>query len=112
MKFHGVNISYKLLSPSASCYPVSILQGREDKWGSLYVNDSSVLRIPECKEIQYTVQATDRQSRKHAKTLLTIVLEGTRKYPSQLELFTRLMSTRLCISLYTDGISNANESEL
>ncbi|KAM6265338.1 proto-oncogene tyrosine-protein kinase receptor Ret isoform 2-T3 [Spheniscus humboldti] len=77
MKFRGVNITYKLLSPSVSCYPVSILQGREDKWGSLYVNDSSALRRPECKEIQYTIQATDKQSRKHSKTLLTIVLEGT-----------------------------------
>lgn len=87
MKFRGVNITYKLLSPNSSCYPVSILQGREDKFGTLYVNDSSVLRRPECKEIQYTVQATDRQSRKHTKTLLTVVLEGTRKYPSQNCLF-------------------------
>lgn len=90
MKFRGVNITYKLLSPSVSCYPVSVLQGREDKYGSLYVNDSSVLHRPECKEIQYTIQATDKQSRKHTKTLLTIVLEGTRKYLSQLKLFNYL----------------------
>uniref|UniRef100_A0A669Q5B0 Ret proto-oncogene n=1 Tax=Phasianus colchicus TaxID=9054 RepID=A0A669Q5B0_PHACC len=77
MKFRGVNITYKLLSPNASCYAVGILQGREDKYGSIYVNDSSVLLRPECKEIQYTVQATDKQSRKHTKTLLTVVLEGT-----------------------------------
>lgn len=82
MKFRGVNITYKLLSPNVSCYAVSILQGREDRYGSLYVNDSSVLLRPECKEIQYTVQATDKQSRKHTKTLLTVVLEGTRKYLS------------------------------
>lgn len=82
MKFRGVNITYKLLSLNVSCYPVSILQGREGKWGSLYVNDSSALRRPECKEIQYTIQATDKQSRKHTKTLLTIVLEGTGKYSS------------------------------
>lgn len=85
MKFRGVNITYKLLSPNISCYPVSILQGREDKFGSLYVNDSSVLSRPECREIQYTIQATDKQSRKHAKTLLTIVFEGTRKYLSQIK---------------------------
>uniref|UniRef100_A0A8C9F701 Ret proto-oncogene n=1 Tax=Pavo cristatus TaxID=9049 RepID=A0A8C9F701_PAVCR len=77
MKFRGVNITYKLLSPNVSCYAVGILQGREDKHGSLFVNDSSVLLRPECKEIQYTVQATDKQSRKHTKTLLTVVLEGT-----------------------------------
>ncbi len=82
MKFRGVNITYKLLSPNVSCYAVGILQGREDKYGSLYVNDSSVLLRPECKEIQYTVQATDKQSRKHTKTLFTVVLEGTRKYLS------------------------------
>uniref|UniRef100_A0A8C8RUE3 Proto-oncogene tyrosine-protein kinase receptor Ret n=1 Tax=Pelusios castaneus TaxID=367368 RepID=A0A8C8RUE3_9SAUR len=77
MKFCGVNITYRLLSPNASCYAVGILQGREEKYGSLYVNDSSVLPRPECKEIQYTVVATDKQSKKHAKTQLTIVLEGT-----------------------------------
>lgn len=82
MKFRGVNITYKLLSPNVSCYAVGILQGREDKYGSIYVNDSSVLLRPECKEIQYTVQATDKQSRKHTKTLLTVVLEGTGKYLS------------------------------
>ncbi|KAM7171244.1 proto-oncogene tyrosine-protein kinase receptor Ret isoform 1-T1 [Macrochelys suwanniensis] len=77
MKFCGVNITYRLLSPNASCYAVGILQGREDKFGSLYVNDSSVLLRPECKEIQYTVVASDKQSKKHAKTQLTITLEGT-----------------------------------
>ncbi|XP_074856176.1 proto-oncogene tyrosine-protein kinase receptor Ret [Carettochelys insculpta] len=77
MKFCGVNITYKLLSPNASCYAVGILQGREDKYGSLYVNDSSVLRRPECKEIQYVVVALEKQSKKHARTQLTITLEGT-----------------------------------
>ncbi|TFK09499.1 caveolin-1 [Platysternon megacephalum] len=77
MKFCGVNITYRLLSPNASCYAVGILQGREDKYGSLYVNDSSVLLRPECKEIQYTIVASEKQSKKHAKTQLTITLEGT-----------------------------------
>lgn len=79
MKFCGVNITYRLLPPNVSCYAVGILQAREEKYGSLYVNDSSVLHRPECKEIQYPVIAMDKQSKKHAKTQLTIVLEGTRK---------------------------------
>ncbi|XP_006114467.1 proto-oncogene tyrosine-protein kinase receptor Ret isoform X3 [Pelodiscus sinensis] len=77
MKFCGVNITYRLLPSNASCYAVGILQGREDKYGSLYVNDSSVLHRPECKEVQYTVVASDKQSKKHAKTQLTVTLEGT-----------------------------------
>ncbi|KAJ7405384.1 hypothetical protein BTVI_69191 [Pitangus sulphuratus] len=103
MKFRGVNITYKLLSPNASCYPVGILQGREDKYGSLFVNDSSVLRRPECKEIQYTVQATDKQSRKHTKTLLTVVVEGTR-------ITTNYSTCTPSIKTCPDGICDAVES--
>uniref|UniRef100_A0A8D0HEW8 Proto-oncogene tyrosine-protein kinase receptor Ret n=1 Tax=Sphenodon punctatus TaxID=8508 RepID=A0A8D0HEW8_SPHPU len=79
MKFSGVNISYRLQPPNISCYPVGILQGREDKFGSLYVKDSSELRRPECKEIQYPVLAIEKQSKKETNTLLTIVLEGACK---------------------------------
>ncbi|KAH0623422.1 hypothetical protein JD844_006165 [Phrynosoma platyrhinos] len=55
MRFYGVNITYTLQTPNVSCYAMEIAQGHEDKFGSLYVNDSSVLRRPDCKEIQYPV---------------------------------------------------------
>ncbi|XP_053167652.1 proto-oncogene tyrosine-protein kinase receptor Ret isoform X2 [Hemicordylus capensis] len=78
MKFCGVNITYSLKTPNVSCYALKIAQGwgHEDKYGSLYVNDSSVLRRPDCKEIQYPVLAKEEQSKQESHTRLTIVLEG------------------------------------
>ncbi|XP_062989230.1 proto-oncogene tyrosine-protein kinase receptor Ret [Elgaria multicarinata webbii] len=76
MRFYGVNITYSLQPPNVSCYAVEIAQGQEDKYGSLYVNDSTVLQRPDCKEIQYPVLAKEERSKKEAHAHLTIVLDG------------------------------------
>ncbi|XP_042317097.1 proto-oncogene tyrosine-protein kinase receptor Ret isoform X1 [Sceloporus undulatus] len=77
MRFYGVNITYSLQTPNVSCYAVEIAQGHEDKFGTIYVNDSSALRRPGCKEIQYPVLAKEERSKKEAHTFLTIVFDGS-----------------------------------
>ncbi|XP_048362811.1 proto-oncogene tyrosine-protein kinase receptor Ret [Sphaerodactylus townsendi] len=76
MRFWGINVVYSLQPPNISCYAVKIAQSHEDKYGLLYVNDSTVLRRPECKEVQYPVLAVEKQSKKEAHTYLTVVVDG------------------------------------
>ncbi|XP_044516173.1 LOW QUALITY PROTEIN: proto-oncogene tyrosine-protein kinase receptor Ret [Gracilinanus agilis] len=75
-EFHGVNVTYRLQSPSTNCTALGIITTPESTTGTLFVNDSSVLQRSECTEMQYTVVASDRQSKKQAKTLLIISIEG------------------------------------
>lgn len=76
MKFGGINVAYSLQAPNISCHGMKIAQSHEDKYGRLYVNDSTVLQRPECKEVLYPVLAVDKQSKKEARTYLTVVLDG------------------------------------
>lgn len=76
MKFEGINVVYSLQAPNTSCYAMKIAQSHEDKYGLLYVNDSTVLQRPECKEVLYPVHAVDKRSKKEAHTYLTMVLDG------------------------------------
>ncbi|KAM6443115.1 proto-oncogene tyrosine-protein kinase receptor Ret isoform 1-T1 [Liasis olivaceus] len=77
MKFYGVSITYSLESPNVSCYAMEVAPSHDDKYGTLYVNDSAVLRRPECREIHYPVLAKEEWSRKEAYAHLTVVLEGS-----------------------------------
>lgn len=86
MKFRGVNITYTLQTPNVSCYPIAVVQYHEDKYGSLYVNNSALLQRLECKEIQYPVLAKENLSGREAQTHLSIVLDGTGKLILDLEL--------------------------
>lgn len=79
MRFYGVNITYSLQTPNVSCYAMKITQRHEDKYGILYVNDSVVLRRPDCKEIQYPVLAKEEWSSKEAWAYITVVLDGACK---------------------------------
>ncbi|KAJ6661650.1 hypothetical protein lerEdw1_013889, partial [Lerista edwardsae] len=79
MRFYGVNITYSLQPPNVSCYAMKITQRHEDKYGSLYVNDSAVLRRPDCKEIQYPVLAKEEWSSKEARAYIMVVLSGACK---------------------------------
>ncbi|KAL8186807.1 UNVERIFIED_CONTAM: hypothetical protein K2H54_012611, partial [Gekko kuhli] len=79
MRFAGINVMYSLQAPNVSCYAMRIAQRSEEKYGRLYVNDSTVLQRPECKEVLYPVLAVDNQSKKEARTHLTVVLDGKRK---------------------------------
>ncbi|XP_043912217.1 proto-oncogene tyrosine-protein kinase receptor Ret [Protopterus annectens] len=74
--FRGISISYKLTSVNSSCYPLSILQGKHDIFGTLFVNTSNEITRPECKEIHYIITATDKHSKKQAKTPATVLVEG------------------------------------
>ncbi|XP_028917087.1 proto-oncogene tyrosine-protein kinase receptor Ret [Ornithorhynchus anatinus] len=76
-EFYGVNIVYRLQSLSSNCSALGILTALEETTGHLYVNDSTVVQRPECTEIQYTVVALDKQSKKQAKTSIIVVVEGT-----------------------------------
>ncbi|XP_029465336.1 proto-oncogene tyrosine-protein kinase receptor Ret isoform X1 [Rhinatrema bivittatum] len=75
MKFVGINVTYKL-EPANTSDAVSIAQTRENTFGSLYVKNASLLHNYENKKFLYTVVAINRQSKKQAKTQITIMLEG------------------------------------
>ncbi|XP_015280707.1 PREDICTED: proto-oncogene tyrosine-protein kinase receptor Ret, partial [Gekko japonicus] len=76
MRFAGINVTYSLQAPNISCYAMRIAQRPDDKYGRLYVNDSTVLQRPECREVLYPVLGVDNQSKKEALTHLTVVLDG------------------------------------
>uniref|UniRef100_A0A3Q0R2T3 Proto-oncogene tyrosine-protein kinase receptor Ret n=1 Tax=Amphilophus citrinellus TaxID=61819 RepID=A0A3Q0R2T3_AMPCI len=66
-QFDGFSIIYRLEVPdknmsadSQACYTaISVTQSPDRKWGHLYVNDSEVLRKPECQDMQYLVVAQE-----------------------------------------------------
>ncbi|XP_055460188.1 proto-oncogene tyrosine-protein kinase receptor Ret [Psammomys obesus] len=76
-EFSGVNIQYKLQPSNTNCSALGVVASTEDTSGTLFVNDVEALRQPECTELQYTVVATDRQTRRQAQAPLLVTVEGT-----------------------------------
>ncbi len=87
LKFKGFDVTYQLeiadrnISADAqSCYrAVGLAQNPNEKTGVLYVNDTEVLRRPQCQELQYVVIAEEQQNKFQAKTLLVVIFEGEGK---------------------------------
>jgi hypothetical protein len=78
-EFSGIQVQYKLQPSSANCSALGVVTSVKDTSGTLFVNDTEALRQPECAELQYTVVATDRQTRRQAQAPLLVTVEGTRK---------------------------------
>ncbi|KAF4105797.1 proto-oncogene tyrosine-protein kinase receptor Ret isoform X1 [Onychostoma macrolepis] len=84
LKFKGIDVTYQLeiadrnISADAqSCYrAVGLAQNPNEKTGVLYVNDTEVLRRPQCQELQYVVIAEEQQNKFQAKTQLVVIFEG------------------------------------
>uniref|UniRef100_A0A671NWF0 Proto-oncogene tyrosine-protein kinase receptor Ret n=1 Tax=Sinocyclocheilus anshuiensis TaxID=1608454 RepID=A0A671NWF0_9TELE len=84
LKFKGIDVTYQLeiadrnISADAqSCYwAVGLAQKPNEKTGVLYVNDTEVLRRPQCQELQYVVIAEEQQNKFQAMTQLVVIFEG------------------------------------
>ncbi|XP_012889167.1 PREDICTED: proto-oncogene tyrosine-protein kinase receptor Ret [Dipodomys ordii] len=75
-EFSGIQVQYKLQASSANCSALGVVTSVEDTSGLLYVNDTEALRQPECAELQYTVVAADRHTRRQAQALLIVAVQG------------------------------------
>ncbi|XP_068183940.1 proto-oncogene tyrosine-protein kinase receptor Ret isoform X2 [Antennarius striatus] len=83
-QFDGFSVAYRLEVPEKnvsadmqSCNAaVSITQAPDEMWGLLYVNDTGVLRRPECQDLQYVVVAQEDHTQLEASTQIHIVLDG------------------------------------
>uniref|UniRef100_A0A8C5KRS7 Proto-oncogene tyrosine-protein kinase receptor Ret n=1 Tax=Jaculus jaculus TaxID=51337 RepID=A0A8C5KRS7_JACJA len=76
-EFSGIHVQYKLQPSSTNCSALGIVTSAEDTSGILFVNDTEALQRAECAELQYTVVATDRQTRSQAQASLLVTVEGT-----------------------------------
>nr|CAA64146.1 receptor tyrosine kinase [Danio rerio] len=84
-KFKGIDVTYQLeivdrniTAEAQSCY-WAVSLGTKPEWiiqGVLYVNDTKVLRRPECQELEYVVIAQEQQNKLQAKTQLTVSFQG------------------------------------
>uniref|UniRef100_A0A671PIG2 Proto-oncogene tyrosine-protein kinase receptor Ret n=1 Tax=Sinocyclocheilus anshuiensis TaxID=1608454 RepID=A0A671PIG2_9TELE len=87
LKFNGIDITYQfeiadrnISADALSCYrAVGLAQNPNEKTGVLYVNDTEVLRRPQCQELQYIVIAEEQQNKFQAKTQLVVIFEGEGK---------------------------------
>ncbi|XP_006902802.1 PREDICTED: proto-oncogene tyrosine-protein kinase receptor Ret [Elephantulus edwardii] len=77
LEFSGILVQYKLQPSGANCSALAVITSAEDSTGTLFVSDPEILQRPECAELQYTVVATDRQTRKQAPVQLLVTMEGT-----------------------------------
>ncbi len=83
-QFDGLSVTYRLEVPDKnvsadvqSCYAaISITQTPEEMWGLLYVNDTEVLRKPECQDLMYLVVAQEEHTQQEASTQIHILLDG------------------------------------
>uniref|UniRef100_G1T0Q2 Proto-oncogene tyrosine-protein kinase receptor Ret n=1 Tax=Oryctolagus cuniculus TaxID=9986 RepID=G1T0Q2_RABIT len=75
-EFSGIHVQYKLQPSGANCSALGVVTSAEDTSGTVFVNASEPLRRPECTELQYTVVATDRQTRRQAQAPLLVTVEG------------------------------------
>lgn len=75
-EFSGISVQYKLQPSSTNCSALGVVTSAEDTSGTLFVNDTEALQRPECTELQYTVVATDRQTRQQAQASLLVSVEG------------------------------------
>ncbi|XP_006876210.1 PREDICTED: proto-oncogene tyrosine-protein kinase receptor Ret-like [Chrysochloris asiatica] len=76
-EFSGILIQYKLQPYGTNCSTLGVANSPEDTTGTVFVNNPEDLRRPECAEFQYTVVATDRQTRRQAQVQLLLTVEGT-----------------------------------
>ncbi|KAL2083232.1 hypothetical protein ACEWY4_021005 [Coilia grayii] len=96
LKFQGIDVEYQLevvdrnMSVDLqSCYSaVAIARSFREVSGVLFVNDTEVLRRPECQELQYVVVATEQQLQLQARTQLVIFFEDK---PDKAELLEQRM---------------------
>ncbi|KAM4852664.1 proto-oncogene tyrosine-protein kinase receptor Ret [Thomomys bottae] len=76
-EFRGIQVQYRLQASSTNCSVLDMITSTEGASGMLFVNDTEALRLPECGELQYTVVATDRHTRKQAQASLIVAVQGT-----------------------------------
>ncbi|XP_069397590.1 proto-oncogene tyrosine-protein kinase receptor Ret isoform X2 [Delphinus delphis] len=76
-EFSGIHVQYKLQLSSANCSALGVVTSAEDTTGTLFVNDTEALQRPECAQLQYTVVAVERPTRRQAQAPLLVTLEGT-----------------------------------
>ncbi|KAF6317803.1 ret proto-oncogene [Rhinolophus ferrumequinum] len=76
-EFTGIHMQYRLQLPNANCSALGVVTSAEDSTGTLFVNDTEALRRPECAQLQYTVVAADRLTRRQAQAPLLVTMEGT-----------------------------------
>lgn len=76
-EFTGIHMQYRLQLSSANCSALGVVTSAEDSTGTLFVNDTEALRRPECAQLQYTVVAADRLTRRQAQAPLLVTMEGT-----------------------------------
>ncbi|XP_053527406.1 proto-oncogene tyrosine-protein kinase receptor Ret isoform X3 [Artibeus jamaicensis] len=76
-EFTGIHVQYKLQLPGANCSALAVVTSVEDATGTLFVNDTEALQRPECTQLQYTVVAADRLTRRQAQAPLLVTMEGT-----------------------------------
>ncbi|KAF6111089.1 ret proto-oncogene [Phyllostomus discolor] len=76
-EFTGIHVQYKLQFSGANCSALAVVTSVEDATGTLFVNDTEALQRPECTQLQYTVVAADRTTRKQAQAPLLVTMEGT-----------------------------------
>lgn len=98
-EFSGVSIQYKLQPSSINCTALGVVTSPEDTSGTLFVNDTEALRRPECTKLQYTVVATDRQTRRQTQASLVVTVEGTCKCRAPRRGETSQTMCSLCLSV-------------
>lgn len=76
-EFSGIHVQYRLQLSSANCSALGVVTSAEDTTGTLFVNDTEALQRPECAQLQYTVVAVERPTRRQAQAPLLVTLEGT-----------------------------------
>ncbi|XP_045698315.1 proto-oncogene tyrosine-protein kinase receptor Ret isoform X2 [Phyllostomus hastatus] len=76
-EFTGIHVQYKLQFSGANCSALAVVTSVEDATGTLFVNDTEALQRPECTQLQYTVVAADRITRRQAQAPLLVTMEGT-----------------------------------
>ncbi|KAM8776135.1 proto-oncogene tyrosine-protein kinase receptor Ret isoform 2-T2 [Rhynchonycteris naso] len=76
-EFTGIHMHYKLQPSSTNCSVLGVLDSADGTVGTLFVNATEVLQRPECTQLQHTVVAVDRSTRKQAQAPLLVTVEGT-----------------------------------
>ncbi|XP_072662290.1 proto-oncogene tyrosine-protein kinase receptor Ret isoform X3 [Canis lupus baileyi] len=76
-EFSGIHVQYKLQLSSTNCSVLGVVTSAEDTTGTLYVNDTEALQRLDCSQLQYTVVAADRPTRRQTQAPLVVTVEGT-----------------------------------
>nr|XP_035942904.1 proto-oncogene tyrosine-protein kinase receptor Ret isoform X1 [Halichoerus grypus] len=76
-EFSGIHVQYKLQLSSTNCSVLGVVTSAEDTTGTLFVNDTEALQRLDCSQLQYTVVATNRPTRRQTQAPLVVTVEGT-----------------------------------